>query len=395
MGFVEGMSHQNCNRLWQSQAGFRFFFLDNLVPAKACIMRMRSLHILSTVEQVAEHLSEEMRRGALVNEMPGAWNMAAELGVDHKTIQAAMGLLERKGLLRRRGAGRRRKIVLPKRFAAPGLQVKILLREPEDWRVHYMVNARDSLSMAGHTAEFADKSLLELKMDVQRVARYVKRTPADAWVVTAGSREMLEWFASQPIPSFALFGRLRGVPIAGAGTIKAPVMVSLIRRLGALGHRRIVLLLRAEHRGLNPNQLVVSYLEELEALGIRPGPYNLPNWEETPKGLQQCLGSIFRNTPPTVLIVEELGMFYPVLHFLNQCGIKPPDDISLVCLDPIPSAEWYNPMVSHLRFGSRPLIHRMVKWAGNVARGKDDRRQTLAQVDFVEGGTIGPVPRKK
>ena len=35
---------------------------------------------------------------------------------------------------------------------------------------------------------------------------------------------------------------------------------------------------------------------------------------------------------------------------------------------------------------------RIVRWADNVARGKDDRRQTLTKAEFVEGGTIGPVP---
>jgi hypothetical protein len=34
----------------------------------------------------------------------------------------------------------------------------------------------------------------------------------------------------------------------------------------------------------------------------------------------------------------------------------------------------------------------MVRWADNVANGKEDRRETLIRAEFVEGGTIGPVP---
>jgi hypothetical protein len=33
----------------------------------------------------------------------------------------------------------------------------------------------------------------------------------------------------------------------------------------------------------------------------------------------------------------------------------------------------------------------MVRWANNVSRGKDGRRQTLTKAEFFEGGTIGPV----
>ena len=39
----------------------------------------------------------------------------------------------------------------------------------------------------------------------------------DAWVIIAGSREVLEWFVEQQIPAFALFGRRDGLPIAGVG----------------------------------------------------------------------------------------------------------------------------------------------------------------------------------
>ena len=78
---------------------------------------MKSVQILSATEQVTAHLRKEMMRGALGQEMPGVCNLAAQLGVNHKTVQAAMRLLERKGLLQRRGAGRRRKIVLPKNLA--------------------------------------------------------------------------------------------------------------------------------------------------------------------------------------------------------------------------------------------------------------------------------------
>jgi hypothetical protein len=62
----------------------------------------------------------------------------------------------------------------------------------------------------------------ELRMDVKRVGRMVRQTATDAWVVGAGSREVLEWFAAQPLPAFALFGRRDGLPLAGVG----PDMVS-------------------------------------------------------------------------------------------------------------------------------------------------------------------------
>jgi hypothetical protein len=41
------------------------------------------------------------------------------------------------------------------------------------------------------------------------------------------------------------------------------------------------------------------------------------------------------------------------------------------------------------------LIHRLLRWADNVARGKDDQQQVFVEAEFFEGGTIGPAPRDK
>jgi DNA-binding LacI/PurR family transcriptional regulator len=223
----------------------------------------------------------------------------------------------------------------------------------------------------------------------------VKRTPADAWVVIAGSREVLAWFAAQPIPSFALFGRLRELPVAGVGTTKLPAIVSLVRRLVALGHRRIVFLVREEHRGPDPNPIVRGFHDELAALGVPHGPYNVPNWEDSPEGFHQCLNSLFHHTPPTALILDESMLYFTALQFMAVRGIKPLVDVSMVCTDSTPYPEWLNPKVSHIHFESRPLIQRMIRWADNVARGKIDRRQFFAEAKFTEGGTLGPAPQTK
>ncbi len=49
------------------------------------------------------------------------------------------------------------------------------------------------------------------------------------------------------------------------------------------------------------------------------------------------------------------------------------------------------PEVTHIRWDSRPVVRRVVRWAENVAHGIDDRRQTEVKAGFVHGGTIGPV----
>lgn len=349
----------------------------------------------SAAEQIAAHLRDELGRGRWSGTMPGQIRLADELGVARNTVEAALRQLEREGLLENQGPGRRRLIVIPP-GGAPLRSMRVAILEYEgalDQQVGYMVELQHALVEAGHTSFFPAKSLIELGMDVQRVARLVKRTPADAWVVCAGSREVLAWFAAQATPSFALFGRRAGLPIAATGPGKPPAYAAATRQLIEFGHRRIALLCRRIRRLPEPGRSERAFLDALEAHGIPTGDFNLPHWEESKAGFQELLESLFRVTPPTALILDEAPLFTATHHFLAKRGIQVPQDVSLVCTDTDPTFAWCEPSIAHIHWDARPLVRRIVRWAANVSRGRRDVRQNFVPAEFIPGGTIGPAPR--
>ncbi|MDA0768584.1 MAG: hypothetical protein O3A92_17365 [Verrucomicrobia bacterium] len=73
------------------------------------------------------------------------------------------------------------------------------------------------LGTAGHLAFFTRKSQIELGHNLWRIKTMVAKTPADAGIVAAGSREVLEWFSGQPVPCMAYCGRTGGLPLARTG----------------------------------------------------------------------------------------------------------------------------------------------------------------------------------
>ena len=348
--------------------------------------------LLSAAEQAANHLRGQVLSGVWGDEMPGAPKLAAELGVDHKTVITALHQLEHEDLLVPQGPGRRRRITLPEEIDSPSQRVAILAYEPRDELVGYLNELEHLLSEAGHTPFFTSKCLTAMNMDVQQIARMVEQTPADAWVVSAGSHEVLSWFAEQEVPAFALFGRHSSFPIAAARPDKVPAYRSVVRRLDELGHSRIVLLARKERRRPEPGKSESAFLEELETYGFPASSYNLPDWEESTAGYHQVLDELFKHTPPTALIVQEGPFVTAVLQFCSSNGMRVPQDLSLVCTDADGSFAWCQPSIAHIRWDYRPVIRRIVRWANNVARGKDDRRQTLTKAEFVEGGTVGRAP---
>ena len=358
------------------------------------ISPVSGLYIASGGTQVAAHLRAGLLQGRWSGALPGRKRLARELGDSGKIVEAALGMLEREGLLRGHGPRRRRGIVLPEGASKPRpLRVAFMLHEASNTQTHYIVGVQHLLIEAGHHALFTPHHLSDLRMDVPRVARTVGKIEADAWVVMAGSQDVLRWFAAQPTPAFALFGRRRTVSIAGIGPEHLPALLAAVRRLLELGHRRIVMLVRPERRIPQPGQLERAVLAEIAAKGISVGPYNLPDWDGTRDGLYRCLDGLYELTPPTALIIDEASIFTATQQHLARRGILAPQHVSLVCCEPAPAFVWFEPPITHIRWDSRPLVRYIVRWATGVARGKNERRKVLTNAEFVEAGTIGPVKR--
>jgi DNA-binding LacI/PurR family transcriptional regulator len=355
---------------------------------------MSELKILSIPEQIAAHLRGEISRGSWGGVMPGRNELAKQFGVGITSVQEALRQLEEEGLLVTQGAGRIRRITA----STPGtdkrrLKIAILAYEKFTMSEGIFSDAAHVLQKAGHDAFFAKSTLLDLKMDVIRVAKLVEKTEADAWIVCAAPLEITKWFASQSKPAFALFGRRRGLPLASVGQDNSSAAAAIARRLIEYGHQRIVILVRPDRRLPVPGTPERVILAELAAHGITPGPYNIPDWEDGIDGFQTRLESLFKTTPPTALIVDELMLFVATQQFLARKQLRVPEDISLVSMDTSSAFAWCKPSVAHLYFDRPPAMRRVVGWANNIVRGKKDLRETNILAEFIDGGTVGPVKR--
>jgi DNA-binding LacI/PurR family transcriptional regulator len=349
----------------------------------------------SVSDQVAEALLDRIRQGRWGDALPGRVALARELGVNHKTVETALKALEKAGWLETQGSGKGRKITRREPTSPTALRIKILLYDKSDHTRPELLSLLHRLQEAGHLASFAGPTMQELGMNVTRIARFVERTEADAWIVEAGPRDVLEWFAARPVPAFALYGRFTEVRIASTGPEKIAALRELIARLIGFGHQRIVLVVREERRKPVPGFAERAFLEQLESNGIKTSSYNLPDWGDTPEELHRALDSLFRHTPPTALIIGDIALFFATMQYLAGIGIAAPNQVSLACTDSDPNFEWCRPHITHIAWNSTPMINRMVKWANNVSRGKDDRRKSITEAKLVIGGTIGPVPGKR
>lgn len=352
---------------------------------------MKPIRLFSAKEQVAEALRNKLIGGHWSGTLPGIYQLSNELGVSRRMVEGAIALLEKQGLLINQGAGRQRVISLPEYSERREMRVKILLYEDEDRHIERFLLLQSSLNQAGFTTAFADKTLLDMDMKVRQVAKFVEKTEADAWIVVAGSTDVLAWFSKQHRPAFAWFGRIASGSIKLASTfpVKTPAMKEIINQLVELGHSRIVMLVREERLKPSPGALERNFLSELQHHGIAASSYNLPVWKNNLESFRSCLDSLYCVTPPTALILSEPVLFWSALQHLALQGIQSPRDISLACLDPDPTFAWARPEVTHIYWDTKPMIRQILRWAEQVRRGNDCRQVTKIKAKLHRGGTMG------
>jgi DNA-binding LacI/PurR family transcriptional regulator len=342
--------------------------------------------ILSPSQQVANHLRQELLQRRWSNTMPGGPALSVELGVDPKTVGLALTILEQEGLLKGQGAGRPRKITFPQDQLQSTFRIGLL-----DWGK----NSRDrrlteDLKQSPYKIVIAPKTMGDLNMELKRIKRLVESVDVDAWIIYSGSREILEWFSEQPLPAFAMFGYMSKLPIAGAGPHSPSGYAESVRALSALGHQRIVMLTPRFTRHPEPNRAVQAFLNSLEAEDIRTGPYNLPDWDPEGGGLHAMLDSLFKITPPSVLIINDKVNFFAVQQFLLERGIRVPADVSLVCHEHLNALTWCDNPVAYIHWDWAPISRRLRSWMKNASLQKSDTRQHFVKPRFLPGRTLGP-----
>src|SRR6478609_10888866 len=166
---------------------------------------MKSLRRVSVIEQTAAHLRERLLAGHWQEELPGVIRLAQEFQVSKNTVRAALRQLEQEGLLAANGQNGRAILTAEKTDCGKRvIRIGLLPRKRLADEVAYVQSLKSELQReleaAGYECVHPRKSQAELGHNVSRIARMVQSMRVDMWVVSAGSEELLQWFAAQPIP---------------------------------------------------------------------------------------------------------------------------------------------------------------------------------------------------
>jgi len=353
---------------------------------------MHTLKRQSLIEQTAGHLRQGFQSGQWQGHLPGVQRLAEALGVSKDTVRAALNLLEKEGSLKAQGAGKCRKIAPASDTAQKQrtLHMAILLPVPlRDDNAHshrLILGIQNAIEADGHACTIV---IQPSGGSLRRIIALVTLTEADAWVVYAGSHELLEWFANKRLPALALGGRPLDLPMPRSRTVLVDAMNQCVDALVGLGHRRVVLIAPELWRQPTPNHTAEALHARLAVHGITSSEYNLPAWEETPEGLEKLLKALFFATPPTALLLAEPTYCSAVRAWLGEHGLHVPRDVSLVNLLPDPIFQLHRPAYTSFTWPESVHIHRIQRWLMALLSGQPDLEDFVAHAQFFPGGTIG------
>lgn len=314
------------------------------------------------------------------------------------TLLAAQSRLVSEGLLRR--AGRKSLEITAERTRVSGAPLRVAFLLANDY-VRTGVLLRELLSEAQTALENEGHICLHLvHPDIsadspgEDFAARVNEIAADAWLVFAGSQATLSWFLSRETPVLAVGGRCRDLPIAAVGEVAENAMREAIRSLLALGHRRIVFVSDRTWRTPTDGRVVKTFREELKAAGLPVGPFNLPDWEESPAGHLKLLRDLFQLTPPTAMIFSDYEPLISAISFAASRGIVIPRDLSMVVMGNDASLDWIVPAPARFDCSNRKILNNLLLWIDQVRKGQGDlREQRLVEARFVPGHSLARAPR--
>jgi len=352
---------------------------------------MKTVRRDSIASKTTDLLRQQIKLGTLRGKIPGVRKLATDLNVSRDNVRIALQRLETEGWLRDVEHGRSREVVakLPRTAKEKRvLRIGVLIFEPLDEMPttlqHLIMSMQHRMESAGHGVTLVTE---RGQPSEARLKRVVQGIEADAWVLHRASRPVMQWFIARGIPAYAAGGMAHGLPIAASSIHLAQAVEQAVDEYVRLGHRRIVLITASYLRKPVPSSSITRFIEVMQRHGIKVTDYHLPDWEETPAGLQSLLASLFKATPPTALIVVDPTHMLGALSFLKARHLTVPDQVSFAVMYPDATFEWWQPTLAHFRWSEDPFIKHLDRWLNHIAEGKTDVSQRHVEAVFEPGKT--------
>lgn len=347
----------------------------------------------SLVAQTTEILREAIAEGQWSRWLPGELELARRLRVSRVTLRAALAGMERANLIRA-GQGRRREIIHVKSppTTKPMNRAVVLLSPLPLHRlttstIFWMDELREHLDAAGWPLEILESAAAFRRRPAHALDELAARCHPAGWVLYRSTPEMQRWFSERGLPTVIAGSRHPGIQFTAVDEDYTACCRHAAGRFLAEGHRSLAI--------VQPNTALAGDLESAAGFAAGVGaPVHSVIHDGSVRGITVSLARLFAQKPhPTGLFVFHSTHLLSVLGWLQQRGLRVPDDVSVICRDDESFLDSVIPSVAHYSLNPSLFARKISRLVANlVAHGAAPSRQHRVMPSFVRGDTLGKAP---
>lgn len=368
-------------------------------------MENLSVHLAGPVEKDSRVLQAEialrrnLRSGSWETYVPGIRTLATSFGVSPATMVKAVERVRKDGWISNEGVRRRftihRDVILKSKGSEQVLRTLLLLApksgrtEPARGTSQLLLHLWEILTPNGWSIRFHLDDYASGKRRQKQWDDLVNLEKPQAVIAILGTPAMAAWARDTKIPMFFCGGATGDVSVPVAGVSSSHMLEEALDRLIALGHHKITLPLcervpsfASKLKATISQKLIMANRDFISEL-------NTPSHEESGVEIfRSCLDRAFAIDTPTAIICMDWREYIAALCYVQEKGLKVPQDVSLVCLSHDHSADWFKPVPSHFIHPLDKLASTLGNWLEDISNYTNFTLQSSVRGTWVPGETV-------
>ena len=347
-------------------------------------MENLSAHLAGPVEKDSRVLQAELalrrnlRSGSWKEFVPGIRTLATSFGVSPATMVKAVDRVRDDGWISNKGARRRfvihREVIMKSNGKEASLRTLMLLApktghsEPASGTSQLLLHLWELLSPLGWNIRFHIDDYASGKRRQKQWDQLAELEKPQAIVAILGTPAMAAWARDAKIPMFFSGGAMGDFSVPMVGVSSNLMLEEAMDKLIGLGHHHIILPICGRATSFAAG-LKSTFSRKLVNDGFDfIAEFNCPTSDESGvESYHRCLDRAFAIKTPTAIICLDWREYVTSLCYLQQKGMKVPQDVSLICQSHDHTVDWFIPKPTHFHHPLDKIATTLCGWLEDIS----------------------------
>lgn len=353
------------------------------------------------VSQLTAIMRQEIARGKWRDWLPNERTLSDTLQVSRNTLRTALAELQREGVIEARHGSGNRILATPSGGENQPLNQDVAILSPDPierlrpnftlWidRLRILCGAKGYRLRVLHGRQYFRTN------PGPALHKLLRQQPHGCWILILAGEATQRWFAENRVPCVVAGAVHRGVNLPFCAQDHRAMARDAARRMFALGHRKIALLIRRTGLAVD-TESELGFQQAAAEAGSPRCEALICRHDDTVAGVCQQVRQLMRQQPPpTALLVTNAHYHLSVAGCLHQMGRRIPEDVSIISRTDDPFLQFVAPMPARYAARPREMAEGLLALTQPFLDGeKLSRTSVRIPPRFVPGESLAPAPKR-